>query len=258
MDDCLTEHESVPAYLIPTNRTFHRLVEKVRQAASSIDLDALRRIAILKHQIGDLHISKQISLIYLRSGKGELRQPGPEITPVDRCVWPAQVKSAMLAAKPAIDEGDEHLAYVNLVHQRIRQMEEKIQQYQRQLDEAKQSLFGLTPTMDEAIESFVQEHGIRPLEMKRDLKIALLEHDYDAKIVERQYARENPNEYQVRIAETSRDHVIPFRFKWPSVSMRLNTKWKDTNKKWSNWRCESSSISHLAPSDRTTVKKYHR
>lgn len=136
MDDCQTGQESTPVYLLPTNRTFHRLVEKVNQAASSIDLDALRQIAILKHQIDALHSSKQISLIYLRSGKGELREPEPEITPVDRRVWPSQVKSAMLAAKPATYQGDEHLACVNLVHQRIRQTEEKIQRYQRQVDEA--------------------------------------------------------------------------------------------------------------------------
>ena len=201
MDDEQTEQESIPAYLLPKNRMFHRLVEKVNQAASSIDVESLRQVAILKHQIAALQISKQISLIYLQSGKGELKEPEAEITPVDRRVWPTQVKSAMLAAKSTTYEGDEHLACVHLVHQRVRQMEEKIQWCQRQVDEAKQSLFGLTPAMDEAIESFVREHGIRPLEMKRDLKIALLGHDYDAKIIERQYARENPNEYQIQVAK---------------------------------------------------------
>ncbi|CAF0942011.1 unnamed protein product [Didymodactylos carnosus] len=201
MDDEQTEQESIPAYLLPKNRMFHRLVEKVNQAASSIDVESLRQVAILKHQIAALQISKQISLIYLQSGKGELKEPEAEITSVDRRVWSTQVKSAMLAAKSTTYEGDEHLACVHLVHQRVRQMEEKIQWCQRQVDEAKQCLFGLTPAMDEAIESFVREHGIRPLEMKRDLKIALLGHDYDAKIIERQYARENPNEYQIQVAK---------------------------------------------------------
>jgi len=33
--------------------------------------------------------------------------------------------------------------------------------------------------------------------MKRDLKIALLKHDYDAELLERQYLQEKPNGYQV-------------------------------------------------------------
>ena len=196
-DHDMDEPECLPAYLRPTNGAFRRLVEKVTEAASSIDVESLRRIAILKHQIAALQINKQISLVYLRSGKGELREPEPEITPVDRRVWPTQVKSAMSLTR----EEDEHVAYEHLVHQRVRQTDEQIQRYQRQVNEAKQSVFGLTASMDEAMDAFVEEHGIRPLRMKRDLKIALLEHEFDAEILERRYAQENPNDYQVQVAK---------------------------------------------------------
>ena len=43
MDDGYSEQESIPVYLLPKNKMFHRLVEKVNQAASSIDLEGLRQ-----------------------------------------------------------------------------------------------------------------------------------------------------------------------------------------------------------------------
>ena len=137
-DHDMDEQECIPAYLRPTNGAFRRLVEKVTEAASSIDVEDLRRIAILKHQMAALQINKQISLVYLRSGKGELREPEPEITSVDRRVWPIQVKSAMSIT----GDEDEHLAYEHLVRQRVRQTDDQIQCYQRQVNEAKQSVFG--------------------------------------------------------------------------------------------------------------------
>jgi hypothetical protein len=138
MADCGEDQECIPGYLQPKNDAFHCLVEKVSEAASSIDVDDLRQIAILTHQMAALHINKEISLVYLRSGKGELREPEPEITPVDRHVWPTQVKSSMSLTRQAVLEEDEQLACENLVRQRICETEAKIQQYQRQAAAAKQ------------------------------------------------------------------------------------------------------------------------
>ena len=67
-----------------------------------------------------------------------------------------------------------------------------------QLDEKKSHLVDMTSTMEEAIKAYVDQYGIRPIKMKRDLKIALIKYDYDAEIIERKYLRENPNEYQVK------------------------------------------------------------
>ena len=53
--------------------------------------------------------------------------------------------------------------------------------------------------MEEIIRHYVQQHAIIPLKMKRDLTIALLGHDYDAEILQRQYRHAKPNAYQVTL-----------------------------------------------------------
>ncbi|CAF1499080.1 unnamed protein product [Adineta ricciae] len=55
--------------------------------------------------------------------------------------------------------------------------------------------------MEDTIIQYVQRYGIIPLQMKTDLKIALLRHDYNATILQRKYELENPNEYRVQVAQ---------------------------------------------------------
>jgi hypothetical protein len=129
-----------------------------------------------------------------------------DLMDVDRRVWPLQVKSVILGkrlptttvATMEINTEKEHLDCENLVYERLQEMNEKIEQYQRQLDKKKSQLTGFTSTMEEAIDIYIQQHGIKPLKLKRDLKIALLKYDYDAEILERKYLQEKPNQYQVR------------------------------------------------------------
>jgi len=99
-----------------------------------------------------------------------------------------------------IDPEDDHLRYVDLVHQRLQEINDKIEQYQKEFNEKKSHLIGFTATMEESIRNYVQQYGIKPLQLKRDLKIALLKHDYDAEIIERKFLEEQPNAYQVNIS----------------------------------------------------------
>ncbi|CAF4928132.1 unnamed protein product, partial [Rotaria socialis] len=50
------------------------------------------------------------------------------------------------------------------------------------------------------IEIHVQTYGIKPLEMKRDLKLALVNYDYDAEMLQREYFQQQPNNYQIEVA----------------------------------------------------------
>ena len=78
-------------------------------------------------------------------------------------------------------------------------MKEEIERYQQLFDEKKNSLTELTSTMEESIEEYVQNYGIRALKLKHDLKITLVKHDYDAEILRRKYMHKQPNEYRVRL-----------------------------------------------------------
>ena len=63
--------------------------------------------------------------------------------------------------------------------------------------EKKKQLIGFTSVMEKMIDKYVHQMVIRPLILKRDLKIALIKSDYDAEMIERKFLQENPNEYQV-------------------------------------------------------------
>ena len=170
---------------------------------------------------------QEIRTVYLQSGTGTLREIEPEIIETDRRVWPLQVKSEMLKQQiPAItttttptgstlmeteyvstDAERDHLDYENFLQKHLQQLTDKIEYYQEKFTEKKNELLGFTSTMEVLIRNYVYEHGIKPLQMKRDLKITLLKYDYDAELLERKYLQENPNQYQVKTTLISNDYL---------------------------------------------------
>ncbi|CAF4316821.1 unnamed protein product, partial [Rotaria magnacalcarata] len=53
-------------------------------------------------------------------------------------------------------------------------MKRQIEYYEKELDEKQSTFIRFTSTIQETIEIHVQTYGIKPLEMKRDLKLALV------------------------------------------------------------------------------------
>lgn len=124
-----------------------------------------------------------------------------------------------------MDENDQQ-AYESRVHQRLGQTKNQIRSYETKLDEIKAASSGWTSELEEAIDGFVQQHGLRPLHMKRDLKVALIKHEYEATILERGYAQENLTPYQVSlvrwydVTRTPSFFFLLDRFKWHNVSTK--------------------------------------
>jgi hypothetical protein len=191
VNDTEKEKGPIPTYLSLNNETFNHFVQNLVATTNPIGIQDIQNIALCLHRIAAVHIQKQVSIIYFKSGTGTLRDPEPELVPVDRRVWPIQVKSAMLTQRltntTAMDNDpeNEQLAYENLVHQRLQQMNQQTDQYEKDLDEKKRQLVGFTSTMEDKIRKYVQQYGIQPLKLQRNLKIELLKHDYDAEIIER-------------------------------------------------------------------------
>jgi hypothetical protein len=226
------KQDQIPTYLLATNKSFSRMMKKIinTTTSNSINMDDLRHVAILMHQIGELKRDKQVKMIYLQSGTGTLKELGPMLNTIDRRVWPVQVKSKMLekqeltkttatAAAAATtttmvinNKEDEHRDNEMFVRQYLKEVDEQIEQYQHQLDKHKSRLTDFTSTMEEAIKNFVHEHGMKPVEMKINFKIRLLHYDYDDEILERQYIQEKPNEYQVKHEHLYRINLICFDF----------------------------------------------
>ncbi|CAF1435315.1 unnamed protein product, partial [Rotaria sordida] len=104
----------------------------------------------------------------------------------------------------ALDINDEKLRSIcsDLLSDYVQEMKEQMSDYEEQLDEKKNSLVDLTIQMEDIIKNYVQQYCIKPLEMKRKLKIALLCYDFDTEILKRQYMQEKPNDYQLKVAQT--------------------------------------------------------
>ena len=220
------ERDPVPAYLSADNETCLRAMKKMIGTTKAISIGELRQVALCIHHIGALQIQKQISLVYVQSGTGEWSEPVFDLEPIDRRVWPSQVTSD-LAARAEMTREEAHLACEQLVQQRLRDFDESIGHYQRQLDDI---MHEHPEALQQAIDGYVEEHGMAPLRMKRDLKIALLEYAYHAEIVDRKYRQANPNAYQVARGERSLTHSLTLmtslRWTWLNVSLPQSANWK--------------------------------
>ncbi|CAF1316710.1 unnamed protein product [Adineta steineri] len=76
------EQDQIPAYLLTTNKSFDHMIQKVMNTASSIDMNDLRQLALLIHHIAAVNIKRQVTIVYLRSGIGKLRESEPSLTEV--------------------------------------------------------------------------------------------------------------------------------------------------------------------------------
>ncbi|CAF1285263.1 unnamed protein product [Rotaria sp. Silwood1] len=210
-DDDINIHDTkskdqMPNYLTMNHKAFVRMIENLLQNTPSVTSSDLQEMAFFMHQIEAIRMKKDITIIYLKSVTGTLTEPELDLIEVDRRVWPMQVKSLLLSNHPMtttndVNQPDQQTACEKLINQRLEELNEEIQYYQEKLLAKKNSLIGFTLTMNETIEKFVKEFGIKPLELKYQLKTAIVIHDFELEILERKYMAEKPNEYQYEIAK---------------------------------------------------------
>ena len=221
-----TEGQQLPNYLSITNRFFIAMARNILKTNSTITIHDIQQLALFIHQKAVIHSRRELIKVYLLSIMGKLQQTDYDSMDIDRRFWPIQVQSLLLnhrklssttadtaaaaaAATTTITtttttvtgtiSTEEQLACQNTLQEQLREMKEEIERYQQLFDEKKNSLTELTSTMEESIEAYVQNYGIRVLKLKHDFKMTLVKHDYDAEILRRKYMHEQPNEYQVRL-----------------------------------------------------------
>lgn len=181
------------------------MAQTITKTASSISINNIQQIALFIHQAANVRIDREVMKAYLHSVMGTLKRSESHLIEGDRRVWPMQVQSIMLAQQKAAGTTvgasvteDQQADCEKHLHQRLIEMNEKIQFHLNQFNEKKNNLIGFTSNIEQTIQSFVQKYGVKPLEMKRNLKIAMINYDYDSEILRRQYLQEKPNEYQVK------------------------------------------------------------
>jgi len=195
--------DKIPTYLEEKHKLFDNMIRKVINTASSLEIDDLRRMAHLIHNIAAMNIKKEMSLLYLKCGTGTLQDRGLSLANIDWRVWPKQVLAELATKRQQMVNdmnkklNDDQQMCEQLVYEHIEEYDNKIQQYQKELNDFRKYSMGLTSEIEETIECFVQQYGIEPLRIKSDLKKNLLEYDYAEEIIQRQFFYEQPNEYQV-------------------------------------------------------------
>ncbi|CAF2819302.1 unnamed protein product [Rotaria sp. Silwood2] len=223
-----TKKDPIPNYLSMHQKAFVSMAQSIIKDVQSITINDIQQLAFFIHQMHALRIKKQITTVYLQSVTGTLPQPECDLITVDRRVIPMQVKSFLLseeslstvataaaaaaAAPPPpppppttttmdVYQPDQESVCEKRLNERIQELCEEIQYYEQQMIEKQNSLTGFTLGMNEIIQIFIQEYGIKPLELKYQLKKTLITYDYELEILERKYIQEKPNEYQIQIAK---------------------------------------------------------
>ncbi|CAF2260260.1 unnamed protein product [Rotaria magnacalcarata] len=168
-----------------------------------MSMEDIRTLMILKHRISTSHMEKKQWMIYLKSGTGQWTTKESIKTNVDRRVWPLQVKRLITEKMATLDTyeiHDEHALGEMIVNQRLQELNQKIEEYAMIFNTMKTVCFGWTETMDEIIDTFVQQHSIVPFASKLNYKLTLWEYDYDDQLLQREYFRYQPTEYQIEMA----------------------------------------------------------
>ncbi|CAF2186794.1 unnamed protein product [Rotaria magnacalcarata] len=201
-----TETNEIPIYLSINNKLFVHMAQTITKTTNSISINSIQQLALFIHQAASVRTDREVMKAYLHSVMGTLKQSESHLIEVDRRVWPIHVQSLMLTQHKAATTTacasvteDQQADCEKHLHQRLIEMNEKIQYHQNQFNEKKNNLIDFTSNIEQTIRSFVQKHGVKPLEMKRNLKIAMTNHDYDSEILRRQYLQEKPNEYQIQV-----------------------------------------------------------
>ena len=201
LDDSENEEEQIPEYLQATNKSFDKImIDNVINSTITITVEDLRQLAILKHKIAIISMDKELWTVYFKSGTGQWETSESRKTNADRRLWPEYVKTIMLSKLDTSNTDEAHKQNLceEIAYERLQQIKETIAHYEIEFDEKKNCLLGFTDEMEKVIETFIRQYGIQSFQMKHNYKIAILQYDYDAEILEREYLRFKPTKNQVR------------------------------------------------------------
>ena len=205
-----TLEESIPRYLSINNTSFKQMLEQ--QAwfkEKKMDMESLRPMAILMHQLSVIRLQEDLWITYVKAGTGQLMKPeGNEPMSYGPHVWPVKVKSLMLSKRITTEMPSdlEENACRTVVYEFIRDLNQKNEQYQQRLIEQKASLTEYNEVIEQSLQAYVEQQGIYLLRLKCQLKQALVNNDYQNQMFEMKYRQHNPNEEQVRCTIESNQH----------------------------------------------------
>lgn len=217
--------EDLPRFLSRTKDIFQETIKPLLPhglRAPSINIEQLRKLALLKFHIAVNDLDISLWNTYLQSGTGKIPlevQPqqaaaAGETTASTHskfCRWPSDLKDKMI--RDGFIPADDHQqritndAYMNYVHQQIRQLRNKNAEYYNELQLEKRYLsHDLTSEMEEAINIFVEQYGTSFHRLPINGKISTIEYRYKDRSLELQFLEENPHAYQLEVFQNVSRH----------------------------------------------------
>ncbi|CAF2907418.1 unnamed protein product [Rotaria sp. Silwood2] len=195
--------KQIPKYLMKSDKSFENMLTTVlvRNTATATlspnKLDNYRAIAILIHRIKYIEILYSLWKVYLQSGLGQLKshytrnEPGPQL-------W---VKPVQSMVKVTVRSGtEEHQACLAYVERRLDDLNKARLKSYADLQIQKICLPPNSIIIQQAIEKFIEDNLIC-LRKKIEYKIQLVQYDFDERILQLDYLKQNPTEAQIQLAE---------------------------------------------------------
>ncbi|CAF1500704.1 unnamed protein product, partial [Rotaria sordida] len=135
-------------------------------------------------------------------GTGRLK---PEATTSTLLLWPLEVKQRMIdrGETTASDPNEiDHASCLNYVQRVLQKFRNQTEHYQAQLKERKKRLNNCwTCEIGEDTTKFVQQHVTPIYKVPTEEQIAIVQYDYNDRLIQLEYYQQNPNEYQKQIFE---------------------------------------------------------
>lgn len=209
--------EELPRFLSRTKDIFQETIRpllSLNRETRSINIEQLRKIALLKFYMAINNLDISLWNAYLQSGTGKYeeqqqqkqQQATSEATTTHPKFrrWPSDLKDKMIQhGFLPTDTNRQNItddAYMNYINQQIRQLRNKNADYNNELKLEKESLTNvLTSEIEASIDQFVEQYGTSFHRVPTNGQISAIEYAYRDRLLELAFIEENPYEYPLEM-----------------------------------------------------------
>jgi hypothetical protein len=170
---------------------------------NSITIERLRQIADLIYELASIDLVKSLWTTYLHSGTGKLQIQDQLQFKIDGpSIWPMDVKTTLIREDFTTTRNEnelDHHTCLNFTYKYIRDLDASAEKCRTRLSDWKRHLEGFTNELETTIEQFVSEHCTTKIKLTVQAQIKTVEYEYIDRMIELEYLRMKPTEYQVKL-----------------------------------------------------------
>jgi hypothetical protein len=207
--------EWISTYLSHKNGTFDATLRPILniRGSSLINFEDLREYAIIIHQLKCIELDQLLWNKYLQCGTGELIQQKDiqSVLPKNFTKlphlkwWPKEIKLRMIQRNYTIGKEPDEVKYdecFNYVQCVLKKYEQQKIFYGNKFQTIYQRLKNsLNENIENTIVNFVLQYGINLYRIRIERSIVSTEYEYKDQLLQMEFSREHPNNYQREIFE---------------------------------------------------------